>query len=99
MEKLLETILSNSTYLMIALSILAIILFLIIKKIFKLLIYAVVLFIIYLGYVYYTGGDVAEKVVKAKEKGEEVIQSGKKKVDVVVKYSEELQKLNEKTKK
>ena len=62
MENLLNIILSNSLYMIIAGIALVIILFLLIKKLFKFLLYACILFIAFLAYVHYTGGSVKETI-------------------------------------
>ena len=76
MENLLNIILSNSVYMIIAGIALVIILFLLIKKLFKFLLYACILFIAFLAYVHYTGGSVKETIKNAKDKGEEIIKEG-----------------------
>ena len=81
MENLLNIILSNSVYMIIAGIALVIILFLLIKKLFKFLLYACILFIAFLAYVHYTGGSVKETIKNAKEKGEEIIKEGSEKIN------------------
>jgi hypothetical protein len=60
---------------------LVIILFLLIKKLFKFLLYSCILFITFLAYVHYTGGSVKETIKNAKEKGEEIIKEGSEKIN------------------
>jgi len=81
MENLLNIILSNSVYMIIAGIALLIILFLLIKKLFKFLLYACILFIAFLAYVHYTGGSVKETIKNAKDKGEEIIKEGSEKIN------------------
>jgi len=81
MENLLNIILSNSVYMIIAGIALVIILFLLIKKLFKFLLYACILFIAFLAYVHYTGGSVKETIKNAKDKGEEIIKEGSEKIN------------------
>ncbi len=81
MENLLNIILSNSVYMIIAGIALVIILFLLIKKLFKFLLYACILFIAFLVYVHYTGGSVKETIKNAKDKGEEIIKEGSEKIN------------------
>jgi len=81
MENLLNIILSNSVYMIIAGIALVIILFLLIKKLFKFLLYACILFIAFLAYVHYTGGSVKETIKNAKDKGEEIIKESSEKIN------------------
>ena len=73
MENLLNLILSNSVYMIIAGIALVVILFLLIKKLFKFLLYACILFIAFLAYVHYTFGSAKETIKNAKDKGEKII--------------------------
>jgi len=81
MENLLNIILSNSVYMIIAGIALVIILFLLIKKLFKFLLYACILFIAFLAYVHYTGCSVKETIKNAKDKGEEIIKESSEKIN------------------
>lgn len=72
MENLINTIFSNPVYIVIAGVIFAIILFLLIKKLFKFFIYACVIFIAFLVYVHFTSGSVKETIKDAKDKTEEI---------------------------
>ena len=81
MQNLINNILSNPTYLVIAGIAIVIILFLLIKKLFKFFIYACVIFIAFLVYVHFTGGNVKETIKNAKEKGEEIIKEGSEKIN------------------
>ena len=81
MENLLNIILSNSLYMIIAGIALVIILFLLIKKLFKFLLYACIIFIAFLAYVHYTGGSVKETIKNAKDKGEEIIKESSEKIN------------------
>lgn len=68
MENLINTIFSNPVYIVITGVIFAIILFLLIKKLFKFFIYACVIFIAFLVYVHFTGGSIKETIKDAKDK-------------------------------
>ena len=72
MENLINTIFSNPVYIVISGVIFAIILFLLIKKLFKFFIYACVIFIAFLVYVHFTGGSIKETIKDAKDKTEEI---------------------------
>ena len=72
MENLINTIFSNPVYIVITGVIFAIILFLLIKKLFKFFIYACVIFIAFLVYVHFTGGSIKETIKDAKDKTEEI---------------------------
>ena len=72
MENLINTIFSNPVYIVITGVIFAIILFLLIKKLFKYFIYACVIFIAFLVYVHFTGGSIKETIKDAKDKTEEI---------------------------
>ena len=75
MENLISTILSNPIYLIITGLAIVIIIFLLIKKLFKILIYAFVLFIAFLTYIYLTDGSVNETIKDVKNKSREIINS------------------------
>ncbi|MDA1181963.1 MAG: hypothetical protein O3B82_00055 [Bacteroidetes bacterium] len=77
MEKLINTILSNPVYMIMAGLAFVIILFLCIKKLFKFVAYASILFIVFLAYVYFTGGSVKESIKDVKEKGEKIMKESK----------------------
>lgn len=74
MQNLINNILSNPTYLIIAGIAILIILFLLIKKFFKFFIYACILFVAFLVYVHFTGGSIKETIKDAKDKGAEIIE-------------------------
>ena len=73
MDNLISTILSNPVYMIIAGIALVIIIFLLLKKLFKLFFWACAFFIVFLAYVHYTGGSVKDTLIEAKEKSEELI--------------------------
>ena len=75
MENLIRTILSNPIYLIITGLAIVIIIFLLIKKLFKILIYTFVLFIAFLIYIYLTGGSVNETIKDVKNKSREIMNS------------------------
>jgi hypothetical protein len=76
MAEFISIILSNKYYTMIAVSLIIVILFLVIKKLMKLFIYAAILLIAFLAYIYYTGktlDSVVQPVGKAIEKAEKLV--------------------------
>ena len=73
MEHLINLILSSPLYQIIAAIIIIALVFFLIKKLFKLVLIAAVLFTGFLVYVHYTGGDVNEVIDNAKESGTELI--------------------------
>ena len=85
MDQIVDTILSNNIYLLVAIIFLVVLGFMVIKKMIKLALYALVIFILYLGYLYYIGGDVKHEIEKSIEKGTETIEDVKKEVKKITK--------------
>jgi len=83
---------SDPVYLVIAIILSALILYSLVKKLVKLMIYLVAIFIIYLGYLYFTGQDLPKNVNDIIEQGaeiiEEKIEQGAEIIDKVVKDKE-----------
>jgi hypothetical protein len=77
MENFMSIILSNTLYIIIAGSAIAIILFLLIKKLFKFFLLACILFITFLVYIKYTGGSVKETIKDVKEESIEMVNTNK----------------------
>jgi hypothetical protein len=77
MENFMSIILSNTIYVIIAGFAIAIILFLLIKKLFKFFLLACILFIAFLAYINYTGGSVKETIKDVKAEGIEMINTNK----------------------
>ena len=76
MSDFVDIILSNKFYMIFAICIVSVIVFFVIKKTIKLFIYAVIILIAFLAYIYYTGKSVTstiEPVEKAVKKAERVI--------------------------
>ncbi len=67
MNDIINIILSNRLFTLFTLCIIAVIIFFIIKKLIKLLIYAAIILVAFLSYVYYTGKSV-DSVIKPVEK-------------------------------
>ena len=81
MEELIENILANKIYTIIAVIILLAIIFFIVKRLLKLLFYAVIIFAAFLAYVHFTGGNVEEVINKTKDEGEKIIIKGKESIE------------------
>ncbi len=84
METILTEIMANETYLLIAIVLLLAVIFSIIKKITKLLIYSFIALIAFCIYIYYTGDSVAETIEQgqeAVEKAEKAAEEKKKELD------------------
>ena len=83
---------SDPVYLVIAIILSALILYSLVKKLVKLMIYLVAIFIIYLGYLYFTGQELPKDFNEIKEKIEEgieqVTEQGTEIIDKVVKDKE-----------
>jgi len=76
MGDFIEIILSNKYYMILAACLVGIIIFFIIKKTIKLFMYALIILIAFLAYIYYTGksvNSVVDPVKKAVNKAEKVI--------------------------
>jgi energy-coupling factor transporter transmembrane protein EcfT len=72
MQQLFHLISSNPIYAIITFIIVIVLVFFVIKKMFKLVLYAVLVFLCFLGYVYFTGGDIKDTINKTKGKSEDV---------------------------
>lgn len=78
MYDLINTILSSSFYTVVAIIFIVFLFFFLIKKVFKLVVYCVVLFACFLAYVHFTGGDVKSVIEKTKIKTENTLKKHKK---------------------
>tara|TARA_Y100001934_G_C11918359_1_gene570042 strand:+ start:184 stop:492 length:309 start_codon:yes stop_codon:yes gene_type:complete len=80
---------SDPIYLVIAIILSALILYSLVKKLVKLMLYLLAIFIIYLGYLYFTGQDYPTNVNDIIEQGAEIIEQGaeviEEQIDKVVK--------------
>ncbi|MFZ4619633.1 MAG: hypothetical protein ACOYNS_03680 [Bacteroidota bacterium] len=81
MQNILDQILANPTYTIIAVAIVILLVYSIIKKILKLIIFVVVVLIAYLAYVNYTGGDIKQAVEKTIDSGTETAKDVKRSVE------------------
>ena len=77
MNNLIDLILSSPLYQIIAAIIIIVLVYFLIKKLFKLVLVAVIIFTAFLAYVHYSGGDVKDVVKQAKDKSGELIDSAK----------------------
>jgi len=62
MDQIVTFLLSNPLWLAVAVVVSLVVVLLMLKKVFKLLLFAGALFILYIAYLYWTGGDVAGSV-------------------------------------
>lgn len=92
MENIIELILSNEIYMLITICVLLAIFFFILKKMVKLIFYALGILIAFLAYVYYAGGSV-ENVL---EPAQQVIEKAEQKVEEQSKDAQEIKKKVEK---
>ena len=76
---------SDPIYLIIAIILSALILYSLVKKLVKLMLYLVAIFIIYLGYLYFTGQDLPENVNDIISPVRETIEDVSDKVNEVIK--------------
>jgi hypothetical protein len=70
MYNLIDAILSSPFYTVVAIVFIVFLFFFLIKKVFKLVVYCVVLFACFLAYVHFTGGNVKSVIEKTKIKTE-----------------------------
>ncbi|MEW5800137.1 MAG: hypothetical protein AB1728_14155 [Bacteroidota bacterium] len=92
MDTILNEIISNDTYLIITAVLVIVIIFSAIKKIMKLLMYAVIALAAFFGYLYYTGGTIADTIEqgeKTVEKAKETAKEKKEEIDAIKKKGEE----------
>ena len=80
MDNLINTILSSPLYQIIVAILTIVLVFFLIKKLFKLVIVAIIIFTAFIAYVHYTGGDVNNIVKQATDKSGELINSAKEQV-------------------
>ena len=73
MQNLIDIILSKPAYIIIVGVAAFILLFLLVKKLFKLFGYAVIVFIAFLAYLHFTGGSIKNAIKDVKGRGEEII--------------------------
>jgi multisubunit Na+/H+ antiporter MnhC subunit len=76
MSNFINIILSNEIFTIIALCLIGVIIFLVIKKLIKLLVYAAIILIAFLSYVFYSGKTIdsaMKPVEKAIDKAEQVV--------------------------
>lgn len=79
MTNLINTILSSSYYTTFAVILILFLLYFLIKKLFKLVIYGIIIFFGFLAYVHFTGDNVKNTIEKTKLKTENALKKLKKK--------------------
>lgn len=95
MENLIDIILSNEIYLLITIGVIVALVFFILKKMIKLIIYATLILAAFLAYVYYTGDSIENVVEPAKEaieKAEKNLEENAGTEEVKKKIEKELKK-------
>ena len=95
MGDFINLVVSNTSYTLIVACVCIAIIFFVIKKMIKLIMYAFVLLIAFLAYLYYTGETVAttvETTQKAIEKGEQVVKENKVGQEIKKKIEKEIKK-------
>ncbi|MFA6542508.1 MAG: hypothetical protein WCT99_12990, partial [Bacteroidota bacterium] len=90
-EQLFDTIISNEVYLLIAGVLVIALVFFVVKKMIKLLLYAFLILAAFLAYVFYSGKTVSEAVKPVQEKIE--------KAEKTVKENKEIQEVKKKVEK
>ena len=91
-NNIITALYSDPVYLIIAIILSALILYSLVKKLVKLMLYLIAILVIYLGYLYFTGQDLPKNVNEIIEQGAEIIEQGtdaiEKQIDKVVKDQE-----------
>tara|TARA_Y100001970_G_scaffold143591_1_gene176473 strand:+ start:418 stop:717 length:300 start_codon:yes stop_codon:yes gene_type:complete len=89
LNNIITALYSDPIYLVIAVILSALILYSLVKKLVKLMLYLLAIFIIYLGYLYFTGQDLPTNVNDIIEKGTGIIEQGteviEEQIDKVIK--------------
>ena len=83
-NNIITALYSDPIYLVIAVILSALILYSLIKKLVKLVLYLIAIFVIYLGYLYFTGQDLPTDVNDILDKGRETIENVGEKLDEVI---------------
>tara|TARA_Y100000741_G_C17864692_1_gene400391 strand:+ start:85 stop:384 length:300 start_codon:yes stop_codon:yes gene_type:complete len=76
LNNIITALYSDPIYFVIAIILSALILYSLVKKLVKLMLYLLAIFIIYLGYLYFTGQDLPTNVNDIIEQGTEIIEQG-----------------------
>lgn len=71
----IDKLISNPIFIAVAVGIIALLIFFIIKKVLKLVLFALIALVVFLLYVHFTGGDVKKTLEKGTEKANEWIDS------------------------
>jgi hypothetical protein len=81
MQSVINLILSNPLYIGITVVFLLILIFVLVKQLFKLMLYVILAFVLLVGVVYYFNIDVRETVDESKAKTEQIIKEGEEQID------------------
>jgi len=94
-NNIMAALYSDPIYLVIAVILSALILYSLIKKLVKFVLYLLAIFIIYLGYLYFTGQDMPTDINDILDKGKETIENVGETIDKVIKENIDTDKGNE----
>ena len=75
-NNILTTLYSDPVYLLIAIILSALILYSLVKKLVKLMLYLLAILIMYIGYLYFTGQELPKNVNDIIQKGTDIIEQG-----------------------
>jgi hypothetical protein len=81
MQSIINLILSNPLYIGITVVFILILIFVLVKQLFKLMLYVILAFALLVGVVYYFNIDVRETVDESKAKTEQIIKEGEEQID------------------
>ena len=81
MQSVINLILSNPLYIGITVVFLLILIFVLVKQLFKLMLYVILAFVLLVGVVYYFNIDVRETVDESKAKTEQIIKEGEEQIN------------------
>jgi len=87
MEKIINDMLADKTVLILTLLVLSLVIYFILKRLLKLIIIAIIMLALFMGYMYYRGEKIPQPVMQ-------IIEEGKKTKDSINRMSEAVETLN-----